>query len=120
MNVPLEEILLNIISRNPRKELTGIGVASLSLRGVGPHACAGVLIEMQTLGALDLDRLTLDAVVEDVADGCVGMGEEAVLAWTQSGALGFLCTNHTIKILEKKKQFRKLTYATPHGPRSQR
>lgn len=85
--------------------LTGVSVASLSLRGVGPHTCAGVLVEMQTLRALDLNRLALDAIVEDVADRGVGMRKEAVLARTETRALGFLCGMEEENGYEKTKSF---------------
>lgn len=64
--------------------------AALALSGIGPDAGAGVFIEMQSNGALHLQRITIDTVVEDVADAGLGMGKETVLAWTVFGRLGFL------------------------------
>lgn len=46
---------------------------------------------MQSNGALHLQRIPIDAVVEDVADAGFGMREETVLAWAVLGRLGFLC-----------------------------
>lgn len=78
---------------------THVRVAALTTRRIGPHTGAGVLIEMQTLRALDLDRLAIDAVVEDITDGRVGMGEEAVLARAQARALGLLYKMSIVPIL---------------------
>lgn len=69
----------------------GVRVASLPARRVRPHAGARVLVKVQALRALDLDRLAVDAVEEDVADGRVGVREEAVLARAQARALRLLC-----------------------------
>lgn len=67
-----------------------VGVAALTTRRIRPHASARVFVKVQALRALDFDGLAVDAVVEDVADGRVGMREEAVLARTQARAFGFL------------------------------
>jgi len=46
---------------------------------------------VQTHGALGLQGVAFDAVVEDVAHGGIGMGEESVLARTVLAGLGLLC-----------------------------
>lgn len=46
---------------------------------------------MQSNGALHLQRISIDAVVEDVADAGFGMRKETVLAWAVLGRLGLLC-----------------------------
>lgn len=46
---------------------------------------------MQSNGALHLQRISIDAVVEDVADTGFGMRKETVLAWAVLGRLGLLC-----------------------------
>jgi hypothetical protein len=50
------------------KILTLLGVASLSAGRIGPHAGAGVLIEVEASCTLDFDGFTLDTVEEYVAD----------------------------------------------------
>lgn len=49
-----------------------------SASAVGPDACAAVFVEVQPGGASDFDRVAVDAIVEDVADGRVRMSEEPV------------------------------------------
>lgn len=60
--------------------LTLGGLAALAVCGVRPHAGAGVLVEVEAGRARRLDRVVVDAVVEDVADARVGVSEESVLA----------------------------------------
>ncbi len=55
-------------------------IAALALSGIRPHAGARVLVEVEADGALGLQGVAFDAVVEDVAHGGIGMREEAVLA----------------------------------------
>lgn len=66
-------------------------IAHLSPGAVGPDARAAVLVEVQASGASNLDGLTIDAVVEHVADRVVWVGEEAVLTRTLLRRLGWLC-----------------------------
>lgn len=78
--------------------LTLLRIATLALGGVGPHTGARVLVEVQAHGALGLQGVTLDAVVEDVAHGRIGMSEETVLAGAVLAGLGFLCKRQIIFI----------------------
>lgn len=57
---------------------------------VGPHAVAAVLVEIQPVGARQLGEVSVDAVVELVADRRVGMGEESVATGAVGVALGRL------------------------------
>lgn len=50
----------------------------LATRGIRPHACSTVFVEVQSGGAGDLDRFAVDAVVEDVAHGGVRVREETI------------------------------------------
>lgn len=54
--------------------------ASLAVRVLGPHACAGVLVEVESASTFVLDVFAINASVKHFADGRVRMGEEAVLA----------------------------------------
>lgn len=58
--------------------------------GVGPHAVAAVLVKVQSVGAGQLGKVSINAVVELVADRRVGMGEESVEAGAVGVALGRL------------------------------
>lgn len=57
--------------------------ASLAVRTLGPHACAGVLVEVKSASTFVLDVFAINASVKYLADGRVRMGEEAVLAWAE-------------------------------------
>ena len=63
------------------REFTGLAVLPVGLSG--PVADALVLVEPETGWANVLFRLAIDAGVEDVADGGIGMGVEAVQARAQ-------------------------------------
>jgi len=52
--------------------------ASLTASAVGPHAGAAVLVEVKTGRARDFDGLTVDAVVENIANRGIRMSEESV------------------------------------------
>lgn len=54
--------------------------ATFSVDIFWPDASSGVFIEVQTYGALVLNVFAVNAGVENVADGCVWMGEESVLS----------------------------------------
>lgn len=79
--------MINIINCRP---LTLVN-ASLTLGSIGPHAGAGVLVEVQSVGAGQLGELSVNAVVELVADSGIGMGEESVATGAVGVALGGLC-----------------------------
>lgn len=57
--------------------------AALAVRILGPHACAGVLVEVKSASTLVLDIFAINASVKHFADGRIRMGEEAVLAWAE-------------------------------------
>lgn len=57
--------------------------ASLAVRILGPDACAGVFVEVESTRALILDVLAVNARVEHVAGGWVGMSEESILSWAE-------------------------------------
>lgn len=85
-----------------------MAVASLSAKRIGPYASTGVLVKVQSSGALDFDGFSFNAVVEDVADGGVRVGEETVAARAHLGWLWGLCGKiekyycylHTICVLD--------------------
>lgn len=67
--------------------------ASLAVRVLGPHACAGVLVEVESASTFVLDVFAINASVKHFADGRVRMGEEAVLAWAEFvSSLWCFCT----------------------------
>lgn len=68
-----------------------MNIAALSASCIRPDAGARVLIEVETSCALDFGCFTLDAVVEDVADCRVGVGEETVAAWALLVGLWWFC-----------------------------
>lgn len=73
--------------------LTFLHLASLSASRVRPDTGSGVLVEVETSGALDFGGFTFDAVEEDVADGWVRVGEETVAAGALGVGLGRFCKN---------------------------
>lgn len=75
----------------PLRRLTLLGIAAFALGGVRPDTGAGVLVEVEAHGALGLQGVALDAVVEDVAHSRIRMGEESVLTGTVLAGLGLLC-----------------------------
>lgn len=74
----------------PLRRLTLLGIAAFALGSVRPDTGAGVLVEVEAHGALGLQGVALDAVVEDVAHSRVRMGEESVLTGTVLAGLGLL------------------------------
>lgn len=66
-----------LLSLSQTKPLTLV-YASLSRGLVRPHAGAGVLVKVQSVGAGQLNKVSIDAVVELVADSRIGMGKESV------------------------------------------
>lgn len=66
-------------------------VATLTLGSVGPDTGAGVLVKVQTDGALHFQSITINAVVENVANTRLGMGKETVLSRTVLGGFRLLC-----------------------------
>jgi hypothetical protein len=71
--------LFRLGALEPILQLVGdVLVASLSSSRIRPDAGSGELVEVQTGGAGDLGVFSLDAVVELVANGGLGVGEEAV------------------------------------------
>lgn len=66
--------------------------ASLAVGSLGPDARASVFVKVESTSALVLDVLTVDAGVENLAYGGIGMGEESVLARAEIVlALWWLC-----------------------------
>lgn len=73
----------------PRHRLTLVH-AALSLGSIGPHTGAGVLVKVQSVGARELHEVSVDAVVELVADGRIWMSEESVASRAVAISLGCL------------------------------
>lgn len=71
--------------------VTFVGAAVELVLFLGPGAIARVLVEDESRGALVLNGSAIDAVVEDVADGGVGVGEVAVATGALFVALRGLC-----------------------------
>lgn len=69
---------------------------------IGPHAGAGVLVEVKSFGADDFYCVSIDTVVEDVTDGGLGVGEETVTAGAQPVGVSLLCkqTTNTINKID--------------------
>lgn len=56
---------------------------------------------MKSSGAGYLHGVSVNAVVEDVADGRLGVGEEAVAAGAQGVGVGLLCKQTTRRLINK-------------------
>ena len=87
------EISLIRFVRVSQSQLTvGLSLALLPVSDLWPVTDAAVLIKPQAGGAGVLLCLTIHTGVEDVTDGRVGVGVEAIEAGTQvTGALRLLC-----------------------------
>jgi len=57
-------------------------LSHLATRAIRPHASSAVLVEVQPGSTDDLDRFSVDAIVEDVAHCRIGMREETVSSRT--------------------------------------
>lgn len=96
--------------------------ATFAVCALGPDAGSGVFVEVQTSGALVLDVLSVNAGVEDVADGGVGMGEKSVLSWAEIVlTLRCLCFRWNVAVRKYCRDPRRSeTYGVLFGHRSQR
>lgn len=101
-------------------ELFSLIDAALASCILGPHTRSGVFVKVKSTSALVLNVVTVDARVESMTIGWIGMGEETVLAWTVVVlALWWLCSCAMIRFwLVKRKFFIVLSHSLRNSVRS--